>query len=96
MGIQSEFRQGMRVTDDRVMNVVEMCWASSIRRSSLINQHGGKAVGLTGQTAPYPWRKMLLKSDASDGEMLDIGLVARSMRIDPELIQPPRFRDFIP
>ena len=98
MGIESEFRQGMRVTDERVMNVVEMVLGELNQEIvGLINQHGGKAVGLTGQDGAFIHaRKMLLKSDASDGEMLDIGLVGEIERIDPELIQLLDSRDFIP
>ena len=50
MGIKSEFRQGMRVTDEKTMNVVEMVLGELNQEIvSLINQQGGKAVGLTGQ-----------------------------------------------
>ena len=67
MGIQSEFRQGMRVTDDKVMNVVEMVLGELNQEIvGLINQHGGKAVGLTGQDGAFIHaRKMLLKSDTN-------------------------------
>ena len=66
MGMESEFRQGMRVTDERVMNVVEMVLGELNQEIvGLINQHGGKAVGLTGQDGAFIHaRKMLLKSDA--------------------------------
>jgi len=54
MGIESEFRQGMRVTDERVMNVVEMVLGELNQEIvGLINQHGGKAVGLTGQDGAF-------------------------------------------
>ena len=98
MGIESEFRQGMRVTDERVMNVVEMVLGELNQEIvGLINQHGGKAVGLTGQDGAFIHaRKMLLKSDARDGEMVDIGFVGEIERIDPELIQLLDSRDFIP
>ena len=88
----------MRVTDDRVMNVVEMVLGELNQEIvGLINQHGGKAVGLTGQDGAFIHaRKMLLKSDASDGEMVDIGFVGEIERIDPELIQLLDSRDFIP
>jgi acetylglutamate kinase len=98
MGIESEFRQGMRVTDDRVMNVVEMVLGELNQEIvGLINQHGGKAVGLTGQDGAFIHaRKMLLKSETVDGEMVDIGLVGEIDRIDPEIIQLLDSRDFIP
>ncbi len=98
MGIRSEFRQGMRVTDESVMNVVEMVLGELNQEIvGLINQHGGKAVGLTGQDGAFIHaRKMLLKSESNHGEMIDIGLVGEIERIDPEIIQLLDSRDFIP
>ena len=93
MGIASEFRQGMRVTDDKVMNVVEMVLGELNQEIvGLINQHGGKAVGLTGQDGAFIHaRKMLLKSETNHGEMVDIGLVGEIERIDPGDHPAPRF-----
>ena len=97
MGIASEFRQGMRVTDERVMNVVEMVLGELNQEIvGLINQHGGKAVGLTGQDGAFiRARKMLLRDDAS-GADIDIGYVGEIEQIDPELIALLDTRDFIP
>ena len=98
MGIRSEFRQGMRVTDEKVMNVVEMVLGELNQEIvGLINQQGGKAVGLTGQDGAFIHaRKMLLKGDGAGGEPIDIGLVGEIERIDPELITLLDSRDFIP
>ncbi len=98
MGIKSEFRQGMRVTDEKVMNVVEMVLGELNQEIvGLINQQGGKAVGLTGQDGAFIHaRKMLLKSEDGRGEPVDIGLVGEIERIDPELITLLDSRDFIP
>jgi acetylglutamate kinase len=98
MGIKSEFRQGMRVTDERVMNVVEMVLGELNQEIvGLINQQGGKAVGLTGQDGAFiRARKMLLKSDTEAGQLVDIGLVGEIAHIDPELISLLDSRDFIP
>jgi acetylglutamate kinase len=98
MGIQSEFRQGMRVTDERVMNVVEMVLGELNQEIvGLINQQGGRAVGLTGQDGAFIHaRKMLLKSETNHGEFVDIGLVGDIEKIDPELINLLDSRDFIP
>src|SRR5574337_1756069 len=98
MGIESEFRQGMRVTDDRVMNVVEMVLGELNQEIvGLINQHGGKAVGLTGQDGAFIHaRKLLLKGDDPSGAPVDIGLVGDIERIDAELITLLDSRDFIP
>jgi acetylglutamate kinase len=98
MGIHSEFRQGMRVTDDKVMNVVEMVLGELNQEIvGLINQHGGRAVGLTGQDGAFIHaRKLLLKSETNQGEFVDIGLVGEIEKIDPELINLLDSRDFIP
>ena len=98
MGIRSEFRQGMRVTDERVMNVVEMVLGELNQEIvGLINQQGGRAVGLTGQDGGFIHaRKMLLKSETDRGEFVDIGLVGDIEKIDPELINLLDSRDFIP
>src|SRR5437763_3072742 len=98
MGIQSEFRQGMRVTDERVMNVVEMVLGELNQEIvGLINQQGGRAVGLTGQDGAFIHaRKMLLKSETNNGEFVDIGLVGEIERIDPELIHRLDSRDIVP
>ena len=98
MGIESEFRQGMRVTDEKVMNVVEMVLGELNQEIvGLINQHGGRAVGLTGQDGAFIHaRKMLLKGDTDAGEPVDIGLVGEIERIDPELVQLLDSRDVVP
>ena len=96
MGIESEFRQGMRVTDERVMNVVEMVLGELNQEIvGLINQHGGKAVGLTGQDGKFiQARKMMLKAEG--GSAVDIGFVGEIELIDPEIIHLLDSRDFIP
>ena len=98
MGIKSEFRQGMRVTDENVMNVVEMVLGELNQEIvGLINHHGGKAVGLTGQDGAFIHaRKMLLKSESDPAELIDIGLVGEIERIDPEIITLLDSRDFVP
>jgi acetylglutamate kinase len=98
MGIPSEFRQGMRVTDERVMTVVEMVLGELNQEIvGLINQQGGRAVGLTGQDGAFiRARKMLLPSDHEAGARVDIGLVGEIEHIEPELINLLDSRDFIP
>ncbi|HWD36161.1 MAG TPA: acetylglutamate kinase [Casimicrobiaceae bacterium] len=98
MGIPSEFRQGMRVTDEKVMNVVEMVLGELNQEIvGLINQQGGKAVGLTGQDGAFiRARKMMLESETVKGERIDIGQVGEIARIDPELISLLDSRDFSP
>ena len=98
MGIASEFKQGMRVTDEKVMNVVEMVLGELNQEIvGLINQQGGRAVGLTGQDGAFIHaRKLLLKSETNHAELIDIGLVGEIEKIDAELINLLDSRDFIP
>ena len=97
MGISSEFRQGMRVTDEKVMNVVEMVLGELNQEIvGLINQHGGKAVGLTGQDGAFIRARKMMLRDGASGEDVDIGFVGEIERIDPELIALLDSRDFIP
>src|ERR1700674_1321585 len=98
MGVQSVFRRGMRVTDEKTMNVVEMVLGELNQEIvGLINQHGGKAVGLGGQDGQFIHaRKMLLPPVGAETEAIDIGFVGDIERIDPEIIDLLRSRDFIP
>ena len=93
MGIKSEFRQGMRVTDEKVMNVVEMVLGELNQEIvGLINQQGGKAVGLTGQDGAFIHaRKMLLKSESGQGDPVDIGLVGEIEKHRPRADHAARF-----
>ena len=97
MGIASEFRQGMRVTDAKVMNVVEMVLGELNQEIvGLINQHGGKAVGLTGQDGAFIRASKMMLRDGDSGADVDIGFVGEIERIDPQLIALLDTRDFIP
>jgi acetylglutamate kinase len=99
VGKQSEFIQGMRVTDAETMDIVEMVLGGLVNKSivTLINRHGGKAVGLTGKDG---WmiraRKMKIKSAEKAGELLDIGQVGEVAAIDPALVALLDTQDFIP
>jgi acetylglutamate kinase len=98
VGKQGEFIQGMRVTDEETMDVVEMVLGKVNKDIvNLINKHGGKAVGLTGQDGAFIRAdKMLLESIAEPGRMLDIGLVGDITSIDPSIIRFLDSGDFIP
>ncbi|GAB3259322.1 acetylglutamate kinase [Chitinimonas naiadis] len=98
VGKQGEFIQGMRVTDSETMDIVEMVLGGSVNKEivSLINQHGGRAVGLTGKDGHMiRARKMFLRGD-TDEEQIDIGQVGEIESIDPELVALLDTRDFIP
>ncbi len=98
VGKEGEFVQGMRVTDQETMDVVEMVLGKVNKGIvNLINRFGGKAVGLTGQDGAFiRANKMLLESLAEPGKMLDIGLVGEISSIDPNIITFLDSGDFIP
>jgi acetylglutamate kinase len=99
VGKQSEFVQGMRVTDEETLDVVEMVLGGLVNQEivSLINKHGGKAVGLNGKDGSFiRAKKMMVKSKEKQDEWLDIGLVGEVVNIDPTLIQLLDQKDFIP
>jgi len=98
VGKQGTFVQGMRVTDEETMDVVEMVLGKVNKDIvTLINRHGGKAVGLTGQDGAFiRAEKMMLESRDEPGKMLDIGLVGEITKIDPSIITFLDSGDFIP
>jgi acetylglutamate kinase len=98
VGKQGEFIQGMRVTDEETMDVVEMVLGKVNKDIvNLINRFGGKAVGLTGQDGGFiRAEKLLLESTTEPGKMLDIGLVGDINKIDPAIIAFLDSGDFIP
>ncbi len=99
IGKKGEFVQGMRVTDDETMSVVEMVLAGQVNKEivELINHAGGKAVGLTGQDGGLiRARKMLLADKERPGEKIDIGQVGEVEKIDPSVIQTLTGSGFIP
>jgi acetylglutamate kinase len=98
VGKQGEFIQGMRVTDEETMNVVEMVLGKVNKDIvSLINKHGGRAVGLTGQDGGFiRAKKMLLENAEVPGEMLDIGQVGEISQINPHIISFLDSGNYIP
>ncbi|HEY0634264.1 MAG TPA: acetylglutamate kinase, partial [Gammaproteobacteria bacterium] len=99
IGKQGEFIQGMRVTDRETMDVVEMVLGGLVNKEivNLINQHGGRAVGLTGKDGGLiKARKLLMKSRDKQDELIDLGLVGEVTAIDPALVALLDTQDFIP
>ena len=99
IGKQSDFIQGMRVTDEETLDVVEMVLGGLVNQDivTLINKHGGKAVGLTGKDGNFIHaKKMLVPSKEEAGKWLDIGQVGEIVGIDPSIIELLDSRDFIP
>jgi acetylglutamate kinase len=99
LGKQSQFIQGMRVTDEETLDVVEMVLGGLINQEivTLINKAGGKAVGLTGKDGHFIHaRKLKVTSKENKKKKIDVGLVGEIVRIDPEIIHLLDTRDFIP
>lgn len=98
VGKKGEFIQGMRVTDDETMDIVEMVLGHVNKEIvHLINQHGGKAVGLTGQDGNFIHAHKLLMEDLNDKlKTIDVGQVGQINAIDPSIINFLDSGDFIP
>ncbi len=92
LGINSKFIQGMRVTDEETMDIVEMVLVGKVNKEivGLINRHGGKAVGLSGKDADLiRAEKYYLSTEKvkdTPPEIIDIGLVGKVTKINAELI----------
>ena len=99
VGKKGEFIQGMRVTDAETMDLVEMVLGGQVNKDivNLINQAGGKAVGLTGKDGRFiRARKLMMASQDKPGDLIDIGQVGEITQIDPSLIAFLDSGDFIP
>ena len=86
LGIESEFRGGLRVTTPEAMDVVRMVLVGKVQRElvGLINEHGALAVGLSGEDAA------LFRAEPAntvvDGEEVDLGLVGEVAEVRPEAV----------
>ncbi len=102
IGKKSEFVQGMRVTDLETMNVVEMVLGGLVNKEivNLINNHGGRAVGLSGKDGHMiRARRLKLRDEAQElkaPEIIDIGHVGEVDSIDPRLVAALDEQNFIP
>ena len=99
IGKKGEFIQGMRVTDEETMNIVGMVLGGKVNKEivNMINQYGGKAVGLTGQDGNFIHAKKLMMEDINDtSKMIDVGQVGEITSIDPSIINFLDTDDFIP
>ena len=99
LGKKGEFIQGMRVTDEETMDIVEMVLGGQVNKEivNLINRKGGKAVGLTGQDGNFIHAEKLLMANLNNPEeMIDVGQVGDITKIDPSIITFLDSGDFIP
>ncbi|OUT98038.1 MAG: acetylglutamate kinase [Betaproteobacteria bacterium TMED41] len=99
LGKEAEFFNGFRVTDAETMDVVEMVLAGKVNKElvELINQSGGRAVGLTGQDGNLiRAKKMLLDDKNKLDKEFDIGHVGNIEKVDPKILLSLTGEGFIP
>jgi acetylglutamate kinase len=102
LAVKAEFREGLRVTDQDTMDVVEMVLAGSINKSIVasIQQAGGRAVGISGKDGSLmiAERYVKQKTDAKTGkvENIDFGFVGEPARINIEILETIMKSDAIP
>ena len=99
LGKKGDFINGMRVTDEETMDIVEMILGGQINKEivQLINKNGGKAVGLTGQDSNFIHaKKLIVKDERDEFKNIDLGQVGDIDSIDPTLINFLDSGDFIP
>ncbi len=87
LGIESEFKGGLRVTTPEAMDVVRMVLTGQVSRElvGLINDHGPLAVGLSGEDAGLLQAKR--REAVVEGEMVDVGLVGDVVKVNPAAVQ---------
>ena len=102
LNIQTEFVNGMRVTDAQTMDVVEMVLGGSVNKEIVasINRNGGKAIGVTGKDGQLiRARKMTVSRHSPElgaSEIIDIGHVGEVDKIDTEVLKLILDSNFIP
>jgi acetylglutamate kinase len=101
LGKESQFIQGMRVTDEETMNIVEMVLVGSVNKEivGLINRNGGKAVGLSGKDGNLTRAEKYYLNEEKQKDIpteIDVGLVGKVKEINAELIMSLVKDGFIP
>jgi acetylglutamate kinase len=93
IGKKSDFRAGMRVTDEDTMDIVEMVLAGKLNKEivTLINRHGGQAIGMSGKDAQLLKARKLhvfrYQGDDQPPEIIDIGLVGEVQSVNVEVLR---------
>ena len=101
LNIESTFREGLRVTDDATMDVVEMVLVGKVNKEivSQLNLAGARAVGLSGkdgQLIRARKMEMVVTSESRPPEIIDLGRVGEVMSVDVNLINAISREDYIP
>ncbi len=97
IGKECAFVNGLRVTDEETMDVVEMVLVGKVNKDvvSRINLHGGKAVGISGRDGDLIRARKARPARLADQDV-DLGLVGEVERIDPSIIGALEDRGFVP
>lgn len=98
MGVHSERLDGLRVTDDHTMEVVEMVLGGKINQEivSLISGHGGRAIGLTGKDDGFLRAEKVDKMKTKSGKWVDPGRVGSVTQVNPDVLRRLVDDGFIP
>jgi len=102
LGIKSEFVQGQRITNKETIDVVEMVLGGKVNKEivSLINRHGGNAVGITGKDGDLilakRHRKVKKSAETDRPEIIDLGLVGEITGVNPKILDTLDKSGFIP
>lgn len=101
LGIDSQFKEGLRVTDQTTMDVVEMVLVGKVNKEIVnqINLNGGKSVGLSGKDGHFiKARKleMVISKKDTPPEIIDLGKVGEVDKIETKLIETLKKEGFIP
>ncbi len=99
VGKSGTFVQGMRITDEETMEVVEWVLGGEVQQDivMLINQCGGQAVGLTGKDGGLIHaEKMRMPNKEKPGEFIDLGYVGKITSINPAVVKTLQDDAFIP
>lgn len=102
LSIESEFVDGMRVTDKQTMDVVEMVLVGKVNKEivNLINQNGGQAAGVSGKDGRLITAKKLKYrkhgADSQPPEIIDMGMVGDVLSVDSRILTGLIESDFIP
>jgi len=99
LNIESNFVNGLRVTDSKTMDVVEMVLGGLVNKEivALLNKNHGKAVGVTGKDGNLiKAKKLRIKPNEGDDEVVDIGQVGKVVSIDTKVLEVLKDSDFIP
>ncbi len=102
MGRETNFIQGMRVTDSETMNVVEMVLGGKVNKEIVgnINSSGGRAVGLSGKDGnlimAHKLEMTMVNPETLTPEIVDVGMVGEVDSVNPEVLRALEQNNFIP